>query len=131
MKEFTPPTLEAERIAREIVDSAFKVHKTLGPGLLESVYEVCMRSELTRRGLSVETQLDIPIHYDDILIKAGFRLDMLVEKEIIVELKAVEQMHPVFDAQIMTYLKLMNRRIGFLINFNVPLIKNGIKRIIL
>lgn len=131
MKEFTPPTLEAEKIAKEIVDSAFKVHKTLGPGLLESVYEVCMTHELVGRGLSVETQLDVPIHYDDILIKAGFRLDMLVEKEIIVELKAVEQMHPVFDAQIMTYLKLANKRIGFLINFNVPLIKDGIKRIIL
>jgi len=131
MREFTPPSLEVENIAKEIVDAAFRVHKSLGPGLMESVYEVCMTHELAGRGLSVETQLDIPIHYDDILIKAGFRLDMLVEKEVIVELKAVEEMHPVFHSQIMTYLKLMNKRLGFLINFNVPLIKDGIKRIIL
>lgn len=131
MREFSPPSLKVENIAKEIVDAAFKVHKSLGPGLMESVYEICMTHELTGRGLTVETQLDIPIHYDDLQIKAGFRLDMLVEKEIIVELKAVEEMHPVFNAQIMTYLKLMNKRLGFLVNFNVPLIKNGIKRIIL
>ena len=111
MKEFPPPTLEQERIAKEIVDAAFKVHRTLGPGLLESVYEVCLTCELTGRGLSVDTQLDIPIQYNDLLIRAAFRLDMLVQGGVIVEIKAVESLHPVFDAQIMTYLKLMNKRL--------------------
>jgi GxxExxY protein len=131
MKEFKPLDQETERIAKEIVDAAFKVHKELGPGLLESVYEACLTHELRKRGLQVETQLQLPVRYDTVQLDIGFRLDLLVEKEIIVELKAVEVMIPLFEAQLLTYLKLADKRLGFLINFNVPLIKNGIKQLIL
>ncbi|TSA23784.1 GxxExxY protein [bacterium] len=131
MKEFKPLDQETERIAKEIVDAAFKVHKELGPGLLESVYEACLTHELRKRGLQVETQLQLPVRYETVQLDIGFRLDLLVEEEIIVELKAVEVMIPLFEAQLLTYLKLAGKRLGFLINFNVPLIKNGIKRLIL
>jgi len=131
MKEFKPLDQETERIAKEIVDAAFKVHKELGPGLLESVYEACLTHELRKRGLQVETQFQLPVRYETVQLDIGFRLDLLVEEEIIVELKAVEVMIPLFEAQLLTYLKLAGKRLGFLINFNVPLIKNGIKRLIL
>lgn len=120
-----------EQLATIIVDSAFKVHSGLGPGLLESVYEVCLAHELRKRGVAIETQLAIPILYDGIRLEAGLRIDLLVEKRILVEVKAVEEMNRVFKAQVLTYLKLTGLRLGFLINFNVPLIKNGIERIIL
>jgi GxxExxY protein len=122
---------ELERIATAIVDCAFQVHKKLGAGLLESVYEVCLAYELTQRGLKVLEQVKVPIIYDGVTLDADLRIDLLVEDQIIVEVKAVEQMHPVFKAQVLTYLKLTGRRLAFLINFNVPLIKNGIQRIIL
>jgi GxxExxY protein len=121
---------EAERIVKEIVDAAFTVHSRLGPGLLESVYEACMECELKRRGLDVKRQVIVPIIYDDIIIDDGLRIDLLVEDQIIIELKAVEKHHPLFEAQVLTYLKLTNRRLALLINFNVPMIKDGIKRII-
>lgn len=128
---FAPLSDEEERIATAIVDSAFAVHSKLGPGLLESIYETCLCYELRKRNLRVRQQLVVPIHYDDLIFDEGFRLDVLVEDLAICEIKAVERVHPVFEAQILTYLKLMSKRLGFLINFNVPLIKDGIQRIIL
>ena len=128
---YAPLSDEEERIAREIVASAYAVHSALGPGLLESVYEVCFCHELAKRGLSYRRQVVVPIVYDGITLDEGLRLDVLVEERIVCELKAVETMHPVFMAQMLTYLKLTGKRLGFLINFNVPLIKQGIKRVIL
>ena len=121
---------QVERVAREIVNASFKVHTRLGPGLLESVYETCLAYELTRLGLNVQRQLRIPIGYDDAVLDADLRLDLLVESCVVVEVKSVEKMIPLFDAQALTYLKLTNIRLCLLINFNVPLIKDGIKRII-
>ena len=131
---FTPLSEKEERIARKIVDAVpnvFGMHKTLGPGLLEKVYEVCFCHELSKRGLKYQRQVDIPIIYDGITFNEGLRLDVLAEELIICELKAVEEMNPVWEAQILSHLKLTGKRLGFLINFNVPLIKKGIKRIIL
>ena len=119
-----------ESIAKKIVDAAFAVHKTLGPGLLEKVYEVCFCHELMKRKLQYRRQVDIPINYDGIIFDEGLRLDVLVENLIICELKAVDDMNPVWEAQLLSHLKLTGKRLGFLINFNVPLIKEGIKRII-
>jgi GxxExxY protein len=121
---------ETERIATEIVDAAFQVHNVLGPGLIESVYETCMAHELTKRGVPFQTQVALPIIYDGVRLESALRLDLLVADSVIVELKSVEQMHPVFEAQLLSYLRLSNLRLGFLINFNVPLIKQGIQRII-
>lgn len=126
-----PISEEDERIASLIVDSAFAVHKNLGPGLLESVYEVCFCHELRKRGVSFRRQVVVPVFYDGIRFDEGLRLDVLVEERIICELKAVEIMHPVYTAQILTQLKLTGKRLGFLINFNTPLIKKGITRIAL
>ena len=120
-----------ESIAKKIVAAAYTVHKELGPGLLEKVYEVCFCHELSKRGLEYQRQVDIPILYDGIIFNEGLRLDVLVEKLIICELKAVDEMNPVWEAQILSHLRLTGKRLGFLINFNVPLIKDGIKRYIL
>jgi GxxExxY protein len=127
--ENTPP--ETERIVTLIMDAAFKIHRTLGPGLLESVYEECMVHELARMGLKLHRQLELPIHYDGLLLKAKLRIDLIVEDAIIVELKAVEKNNPLHQAQLLTYLKLTNKRIGLLINFNTEYLKTGFKRIIL
>ena len=130
-KIFKPLSEKEEQIAKIIVNSAFKVHNELGPGLLEKVYEVCLAYELRKAGLNVRRQVDIPIVYDGITFDEGLRLDILVEETVICEIKAVDMVNPVWEAQILSHLKLTNRRLGFLINFNVPLIKQGIKRIIL
>ena len=122
---------ESDRIAKEVVDAAFKVHSTLGPGLLESIYEICLAHELSKRRLKFQTQVAFPIVYDGVHLDAGLRIDLLVENQLIVELKAVETMLPVFEAQVLTYLKLTMMRLGLLINFNVPKIKDGIRRIVL
>lgn len=119
-----------EVIAKKIVDAAYTVHKELGPGLLEKVYEVCLCHELSKRGLKYQRQVDIPIVYDGMTFDEGLRLDILVEGLIICELKAVDEINPVWEAQIISHLKLTGNRLGFLINFNVPLIKDGIKRFI-
>ena len=119
-----------EEIGKIIVNSAFKVHKQLGPGLLERVYEVCLAHEIAKAGLDVKRQVDIPIVYDGIEFSEGLRLDLLIEDSIIIEIKAVEQMNPVWEAQIISQLKLLDKDLGFLINFNVPLIKSGIRRFI-
>ena len=122
---------EIERIARGVVDCAFKVHKKTGPGLLESIYEVCLAHELTKAGFQVERQVKLPIKYDGIIFEAALVLDLLVNKKVIVEIKSVEVMIPVFEAQILSHLKLLDLPLGLLINFNVAMIKDGIKRIIL
>jgi GxxExxY protein len=129
MKEkILPEHIEAS--AHKIVDAAYVVHKALGPGLLERVYEVCFCHELTKRGLRYLRQVDIPITYDGILFDEGLRLDVLVENDIICELKAVNEINPVWEAQLLSHLKLSKKELGFLINFNVPRIKDGINRII-
>jgi len=119
-----------EEIARKIVDAAYTVHKALGPGLLERVYEVCFCHELAKRGLRYARQIDIPITYDGLLFNEGLRLDVLVEEVVICELKAVDEINPVWEAQLLSHLKLSDKQLGFLINFNVPRIKEGIKRMI-
>lgn len=119
-----PIPASTEEVARQIVDAAFKVHVTLGPGLLESVYETCLVHELRKRGLRVSTQVTLPIEYDGLVIDSGLRLDLLVEDAVVVELKAAERLLPVHTAQILTYLKLTGHRLGLLI-------KHGIKRVVL
>ena len=121
---------ELERIARVVVDCVYTVHRTLGPGLLESVYSICLTHELRKRGLKVEREAKLLIIYDGVRLESALRLDIVVESKIIVEAKAVEKLIPVFESQIITYLKLTGYTLGFLINFNVPLIKDGMKRII-
>jgi GxxExxY protein len=128
---FVPLSEREEVIAEKIVDAAYVVHKILGPGLLEKVYEVCFCHELEKRGLKCKRQIDIPIVYNGMSFDEGLRLDVLVEDLIICELKAVDEMNPVWEAQLLSYLKLTEKRLGFLINFNVPMVKEGIKRIIL
>jgi GxxExxY protein len=120
-----------EYLAEQIVDTAYHVHKAMGPGLLESVYAKCFYYELTKRMIEFEKQKEVPIIYEKLEIDDGLRLDLLVDDLVIVELKAQENYHPVWEAQLLSYLKLTKKRLGFLINFHTPLIKNGIKRIIL
>lgn len=128
---FQPVPPDVEKVGKTVLDSAFKVHTALGPGLLESVYETTLTYEIRKNGLTVANQLPVPILYDGQKLEAGFRLDMLVEDRVIVELKSVENMNPVYEAQIMTYLRLSGKRLGFLINFNVKHLKDGIKRFVM
>jgi GxxExxY protein len=127
----TPRLEEIDRVAKQVVDAAFKVHSTLGPGLLESVYEVCLAHELHRRGLSFSRQVALPVEYEGLRLESGLRLDLLVADCVVVEIKAVETLLPVHKAQLLTYLKLSGHHIGLLVNFNTPLIKDGIKRLAL
>jgi GxxExxY protein len=126
-----PISAREDAIGRAIVDAAFSVHRELGPGLLESVYEVCFCHELSKRGLEHRRQVPVPIVYDGLRFDEGLRLDVLVEDMVICELKAVESMQPVFLAQLLSQLKLTKKRLGYLINFNTPAIKYGIKRVAL
>lgn len=128
---FTSIEAEDERIGKLVVDAAYTVHKSLGPGLLEKIYETCFCHELSKRGLRFSRQLDIPITYDGIVFPEGLRLDVLVEDRVICELKAVDLVNPVWDAQVLSHLKLTGKRLGYLINFNVAIIKSGIKRFVL
>ncbi len=128
---FAPVSVEEDRIGKLIVDSAFVVHHNLGPGLLESIYELCFCYELHKRDLQFQKQVAIPIIYDGLQFDQGFRMDVLVEDLVVCELKAVEEMNSLYTAQLITYLKLTKKRLGYLINFNVPLIKNGIKRVVI
>ncbi|MBI5216528.1 MAG: GxxExxY protein [Ignavibacteriae bacterium] len=116
-------------IATIVVDCAFKVHQALGPGLLESTYEACLTHELHERGIQVEAQKALPVIYREVKLDCGYRLDLLVENKVIIEIKSVESLNDVHLAQILTYLKLSGCKLGFLINFNVKLIKQGIRRI--
>ncbi len=129
--KYQPISLREEEIARKIVDSAYQVHKSLGPGLLESIYEAGFCYELKNHGLSFKKQVSIPIRYKELILENGLRIDVLVENLVICELKAIEVILPIHEAQILSYLKLTGKRLGFLINFNVEIIKKGIKRIIL
>ena len=117
-------------IAHQILDSAYRVHSKLGPGLFESVYEAALAYELAQRGLNVSRQFPIPVIYESIQIEAGFRADLLVEGKVIVELKSIEAIAPVHQKQLLTYLRLSNTRLGLLLNFNVPRLKEGITRLV-
>ena len=122
--------MDIEAIASKIVDSSIKVHKTLGPGLLESVYQKCLAYELEKEGLNVKCEVAVPVRYNDINIDTGFRADMIVNRSIIVENKTVDRINPIHEAQLLTYLKITNIPLGFLLNWNVTLMKNGIKRMV-
>ena len=117
-------------IAKIVVDAAIKVHRALGPGLLESVYEIVLAHELAKRGLKVERQVPISIEYNGLKFQEGFRADIVVEEKIIVELKSVENIQPVHKKQLLTYLRLADMRLGLLINFGSPLLKDGISRVV-
>jgi GxxExxY protein len=114
-----------------VLDAAFEVHKNLGPGLLESTYEACLAFELLGRGVVVETQLPLPVIYKEVKLDCGYRIDLRVERKVIVEIKSVEALNDVHMAQVLTYMKLSGIKLGYLVNFNVKLLKNGIKRIVL
>ena len=113
-----------------VVDSAIKIHKVLGPGLLEGAYEACLIHELRKRGLNVQSQVELPINYEDVTLDVGYRVDMLIEGKVILELKAVVKLLPVHEAQLLSYLKLSDCRLGFLLNFNVYKMKEGIRRMV-
>jgi len=117
-------------VSGTIVDAALRVHRALGPGLLESAYEACLVHELVKRGCAVRTQVGLPVEYDGVKLDVGYRLDPLVEEQVIVEIKAVEALRPVHEAQLLSYLKLSGKRLGLLLNFNVSLMKDGIKRVV-
>ena len=125
------PTPQQDHAARQVVQSAYAVHVALGPGLLESVYELCLVHELGLRGVAVRRQVAVPIVYKDTHLDAGLRMDLVVDDLVVVEVKAVEKLLPVHQAQVLTYLKLSRLRLGILVNFNVPLLKNGIHRLTL
>jgi GxxExxY protein len=120
--------LELEGVGAKIVDAAYHVHKELGPGLLESVYEYCLIEELKSRNLTVASQTKLPVIYKGKQLNKEFIIDILVENEIVIELKAVEILLPVHEVQLLTYMKLADKKLGYLINFNVPVIKEGLKR---
>ncbi len=129
-KRYQEPSVQDNEIATKVMDAAFVVHREMGAGLLENVYEECMLEVLKESGLKVERQKHIPVKFRDKLLECGYRADLLIEDTVLVELKAVEKLTRVHEAQILNYLKLSNIKIGFLINFNVPLLKDGLKRFI-
>jgi GxxExxY protein len=121
---------EINQITEKIIGAAIEVHRELGPGLLESAYETCLSFELAERGLTIERQKPLPIVYKGTRLDAGYRLDLLVEDQVIVEIKAVDELAPIHQAQVLSYLKLSGCSVGLMINFNVQVLKNGIKRVI-
>lgn len=118
------------QLSSEILDASITVHKEMGPGLLESVYEISLMKEFDLRGIKAENQVCIPLFYKGYELDKEFRIDILIENDIVIEIKSSEILHPVYEAQIISYLKLANKKLGFLINFNVPLLKNGFKRFV-
>ncbi len=126
--EYPELSIHEEQIGKAIVNAAYNIHKSLGPGLLEKIYEVCMAHELRKAGHDVQRQVEVPISYDGIQFDEGLRLDLLIDGLVVVELKAVEIVNPVWTAQIISHLKLTGLNLGYLINFNVTLIKDGIRR---
>ena len=122
--------MDEEDIGKQVLDSAFKVHTALGPGMLESAYEACMSYELEKKSLRVLRQPVLPIHYGDIKLDAGYRLDLLVNGKVVVELKSVERLNDVHLAQVVSYLKLGDYKLGYLLNFNVKRMRDGIKRVV-
>jgi GxxExxY protein len=129
-KQFEPVPSEIEDIGKKIVHAAYTVHKELGPGLLEKVYEICFSHELSKVGLNIKRQVELPIVYDGLIFEEGLRLDILVENIIICEIKAIDQVNPIWEAQVLSHLKISGLRLGYLINFNVVNIGQGIKRFI-
>jgi GxxExxY protein len=125
------PTAQVETVARSVVDAGLKVHKALGPGLLESAYEHCLAYELTSRGIPLLRQVPLPIVYEGARVDAGYRLDMIVANCIIIEVKAIDQLTRLHEAQLLTYLRLSGLRLGFLMNFNVELFRTGVRRLVL
>jgi GxxExxY protein len=121
---------ELNRLSKLILDSCITVHKEMGPGLLESIYVLCLTRELNIRGIRVMNEVSVPLLYKGLELSKDFRIDILVENEIIIEVKAVEVLLPVHEAQIISYLKLANKKLGFLVNFNVPILKDGFKRFV-
>jgi GxxExxY protein len=121
---------ELDRITRRIIGAAIEVHKTVGPGLLESAYQVCLAFELREQGLKVEEQLPLPVVYKNVKLDCGYRIDLLVENEIVIEIKAIETLAPIHDAQLLSYLRLSGKRVGLLMNFHVRVLKDGLKRIV-
>jgi GxxExxY protein len=121
---------EVELVATQLVDSMLAVHRELGPGLLESTYQACLAYELRERGIEVRCEVELPVKYKGLEIEAGYRIDMLVADSIVIENKSVQALVPIHEAQLLTYMKLSGCRLGFLVNWNVPLIKDGIKRIV-
>ncbi|HEY5313804.1 MAG TPA: GxxExxY protein [Pirellulales bacterium] len=128
MHEPIPERTEA--VALAVIDAGMTVHRALGPGLLESVYEACLCHELSKRGVPFKRQVLLPVMYDGVRLDAGLRMDIWVEESVVVELKSVERMIPLYEAQLLSYLKLTGNRLGLLLNFNVPLLKDGIKRLV-
>ena len=123
--------MELNEITGSVIDAAMRVHSLMGPGLLESTYEICLKHELQQRRFLVGSQVPMPVLYDGVLIDAGYRVDLLVEGKVIVELKTVEKLTPIFEAQLLTYPKLSKLKVGLLINFNVLHLKDGIKRLVI
>jgi hypothetical protein len=123
--------MEVNQITHEILDSAYKVHSALGPGLLESAYKACLEYELKKKGLKVECEKALPLVYEEVKLDCGYRIELLVENEIIVELKTVEFLNDVHLAQVLTYLRFAEKHVGLLLNFNVKSLKDGIKRVVL
>ena len=119
-----------DKITRQIIGAAIEVHKAVGPGLLESAYQACMAYELRQRGLNTDEQVPLPVHYKDVRLDCGYRLDLLVEDSVIVEIKAVDQLSPIHDAQLLSYLRIAHKHVGLLINFHNRVLKNGLKRIV-
>ncbi len=133
MTKFVPPRFvpipeETEKIGKKVLDAAYAVHSALGPGLLESVYEACLAHKLRKQGILVATQVVMPVTFEGVQVETGLRLDLLVEKQVVVELKSVEHITPLHEAQILTYLKVTGMRLGYLINFNVLYLKDGVMR---
>lgn len=126
--DFEDLSHKEEQIGKAIVNAAFIIHKELGPGLLEKIYEVCLAHELRKAGFNVKRQLILPLVYDGIQFDEGLKLDLLIDDIVIIELKSVDKINPVWEAQIISHLKLTKLNLGYLINFNVPIIKNGIRR---
>jgi GxxExxY protein len=122
--------MKINEVSGAVVDSAMRVHTALGPGLLESAYKACLTRELRKRGLHVQTEVPVPVQYEGEQLDVGYRADLLVEGKVLVELKAIEMLLPIHKAQLLSYLRLSNREIGLLINFNVEHLRNGIKRVI-
>ena len=122
--------MDIETIAREIVDSAIRIHTRLGPGMLEGAYEACIEYELNKRSLAVKKQVPMPLRYEDLALDVGYRLDLIVEDSVVIELKTVQQLLPIHKAQLLTYLRSGDFRLGFLLNFNTIHMRDGIKRIV-
>lgn len=129
-KVFQPIPLDVERVGKAVLDAAFRVHTALGPGLLESVYRITVKHVLVSNGILAETEVKLPIVFEGVKLESGLRLDLVADNCVLAELKSVEKMNAVFEAQLLTYLRLSGIRLGYLINFNVPHLKHGIKRLV-